>query len=96
MGNVCPQSSAQAWPGLRRGSMITKQADRLARERMAVRPFVPAGNADFRLPHAQEYSAFYLGEIAKHLEKIATSAEKMDKTLEAIAGAMRCDGEPRK
>ena len=71
------------------------KADRLARERMAVRPFVPTGNADLRVPHAQEYSAFYLGEIAKHLEKIATSAEKMDKTLEAIVDAMRCHGEPQ-
>jgi hypothetical protein len=76
--------------------MITRQADRLKRERMAVRPFVPAGNADLRVPHAQEQGVYYLGEIAKHLEKIAAGAEKMDKTLEAIAGAMRCDGEPRK
>jgi hypothetical protein len=76
--------------------MITRQADRLARERMAVRPFAPTGNADLRVPHAQEYSAFYLGEIAKYLEKLATSAEKMEKSLEAIAGAMHCDGEPRK
>jgi hypothetical protein len=67
--------------------MFTRQTDRLARERMALRPFVPAGNADLRLPHAQEYSAFYLGEIAKHLEKLATSAER----LEIILSRMKPD-----
>jgi hypothetical protein len=69
--------------------MLTKQADKLTRERMAVRPFVPAGNAELRTPHAQEYSAFYLGEIAKHLEKLAISAEKMDRTLEVILSKMK-------
>jgi hypothetical protein len=69
--------------------MLTKQADKLARERMAVRPFVPTGNAELRMPHAQEYGAFYLGEIAKHLEKLATSADKMDRTLEIILSRMK-------
>jgi len=69
--------------------MLASQPDRLVRERMALRPFVPAGNADLRAPHAQEYSAFYLGEIAKHLEKLAASAEKMDKTLEIILSRMK-------
>jgi hypothetical protein len=64
--------------------MIGKLADRLARERMAMRPFVPAGNPDIRDTHAQEYSAFYLGEISTHLEKLAASAEKIEKTLEII------------
>jgi hypothetical protein len=40
--------------------MFTRQADRLARE-LALRPFAPAGNADVRLPHAQEYSAGQTG-----------------------------------
>jgi hypothetical protein len=71
--------------------MFTSQADRLKRERMALRPFAPAGNADVRLPHAQEYSAFYLGEIAKHLERLATSAERLDKTLEIILSRMKPD-----
>jgi hypothetical protein len=49
-----------------------------------VRPFAPAGNPDMRLTHAQEYSAFYLGEIATHLERLAASADKREKTLEII------------
>ena len=68
--------------------MVTEQSDRLARERMAVRPFVPVGNEDLRVTHAQEYSAFYLGEIVRHLEKLAASAEKMEKTLEIILSRM--------
>jgi hypothetical protein len=64
--------------------MIGKLSDRVARERMAVRPFAPAGNPDMRLTHAQEYSAFYLGEIATHLERLAASADKREKTLEII------------
>jgi hypothetical protein len=73
------------------GNMFTSQADRLKRERMALRPFAPAGNADVRLPHAQEYSAFYLGEIAGHLDRLATSAERLDKTLETILSRMKPD-----
>jgi hypothetical protein len=69
--------------------MLTKRADKLARERMAVRPFVPMGNAELRIPHAQEYSAFYLGEIATHLEKLAASADKMDQSLKMILSRMK-------
>jgi hypothetical protein len=38
--------------------------------------------------HAQEYSAFYLGEIAKQLEKLAIGADKMERTLETILSRM--------
>jgi hypothetical protein len=68
--------------------MIGKLSDRLARERMAIRPFVPAGNPDIRETHAQEYSAFYLGEISTHLEKLAASAEKIEKSLDMILSRM--------
>jgi hypothetical protein len=68
--------------------MIGKLSNRLARERMAVRPFAPVGNEDLRITHAQEYSAFYLGEIATQLEKLAASADKMEKTLEIILSRM--------
>jgi hypothetical protein len=68
--------------------MIGKLADRLARERMAVRPFAPVGNDDFRITHSLEYSAFYLGEIATHLQRLAASAEKMEKSLETILSRM--------
>jgi hypothetical protein len=53
-------------------------------------PFVPAGNPDIRLTHAQEYSAFYLGEISTHLEKLAASADKMERTLKVF-----CRGRPQ-
>jgi hypothetical protein len=68
--------------------MIGKLSDRLARERMAIRPFVPAGNPDIRETHAQEYSAFYLGEISTHLERLAASAEKIEKKLEIFLSRM--------
>jgi hypothetical protein len=51
--------------------------DKEKRERMAAQPFAPIShaNAEYRSYHAQEYAAFYLGEIEKHLGRIATLLE---------------------
>jgi hypothetical protein len=51
---------------------MTTEQDKLARARMA-EPFVPMGNIsnETRDSRSLEYIAFYLGEIEKHLGKIA-------------------------
>lgn len=45
----------------------------LVRDRMAANPFAPVQNSapENRQLHALDYTAFYLGEIEKHLGKIA-------------------------
>jgi len=61
--------------------------DNLARERMAANPYAPIQNAqiEFRAPHALEYIAFYLGEIEKHLGKIADGVEKVGANSETMS-----------
>ena len=54
----------------------TSQDAKLARERMAAQPFAPAdGPVEYHSIHALNYIAFYLGEIEKHLAKIASALE---------------------
>jgi hypothetical protein len=55
----------------------------------ALSPFMPAGNPELRASHAQEYSAHCLGEIAKHLERFAAAAEKLDRTLGEVLSTMK-------
>lgn len=56
-----------------------------ARERMAEGFFPIEATVEHRAVAAQEYSAFYLGEIAKHLESLSTSVLSLEKTLQAIS-----------
>jgi hypothetical protein len=58
----------------------------LARARMAENPFVPLANAqpEWAQAHSLNYIAFYLGEIEKHLSKIAHSSETGGGIAQAI------------
>ena len=64
------------------------------RERMKTEPFapIPIGSVEERHSHAMTYAAFYLGEIEKHLRKIAdaldVNAEKTRLELQAIVRAL--------
>jgi hypothetical protein len=67
--------------------IMAKRTNKLSEQ--ALRPFIPAGNPELRASHAQEYSAYCLGEIAKHLERLAATAEKMERTLEEVLPATK-------
>jgi len=63
------------------------------RAQMNITPFSPfSGNTDERQAHAAEYTAYYLGKIAGHLEDISiilrdenTNSSKISSSLSALA-----------
>jgi hypothetical protein len=67
--------------------IVAKRTDKLSDR--SLHPFMPAGNPELRACHAQEYGARCLGEIAKHLERFAAAAEKLDRTLGEVLSTMK-------
>ena len=64
---------------------MTPQERNLARERLA-EPFVPVGGPiEQHSIHALNHIAYSLGEIEKHLEKIANNSETSLDRLKEIA-----------
>ena len=62
------------------------------REQMKATPFAPLDSTDYaaRQTHAAEYTAFYIGETEKNLERIAVCLENnvanSSKIVAALAG----------
>jgi hypothetical protein len=63
--------------------------DETARARMAAKPFAPLdAHVEYREVHAAEYTAYYLGEIAKHLDTIAAQMKNETTNSSKIALAL--------
>ena len=59
-----------------------------ARQRMGQGFFPLDASTEYRIAAEEEYSAFYLGEIAKALNQLAISVVNLDKTLAVISAKM--------
>ena len=69
---------------------MTPQEKTVQRQRLAQEPFIPSdGAAEYRQAHAAEYSAYYLGEIEKHLGEITAQMKSETANSSRIALALQ-------
>jgi hypothetical protein len=67
--------------------MPTEQ-EKQARDRMTAGFYPVDGDSEHRSASAQEYTAYYLGEILNQLAKLTANVASLDRTLQAISSKM--------